>query len=273
MEVHSEEYSKRSEDRFVIPVVCGMVLPNKMCLTSLPGHFSHLALFSLPERCICDVQMVATNALTSNSATGVLGNCDAAFYSTKIAAAGQKTPIEILQHEGVLMSAPFCCSVLDDRCSADAEAKNYTLDHSVASGFCNALLSSLSDLGVDLCPNATLAEQHPPCYICGGADQEITLPDRIIPIAEVSCAVSQAAGLAGLVSPEDCALATSPAFAGIVRGTCGCTGPDPTPSPVAPGPEPGPGPNPKSSAMGFMPTTTMMTTMMMMSGLVVSVWM
>lgn len=42
------------------------------------------------------------------------GLCDDAFYTEAIASGFLVTGIQLLQHEGVFVAAPFCCDILLD---------------------------------------------------------------------------------------------------------------------------------------------------------------
>ena len=109
---------------------------------------------SLPARCVCDVQLVAANALTVLAANGtVLGGCDDAFYTFGIPQIGGLTAAQVIQHEGVMMSAFFCCTILSTSCRSDAIRNNYTTDYTTAAMFCDNILGNIKDtLGLNLCP-------------------------------------------------------------------------------------------------------------------------
>ena len=195
--------------------------------------FSH----SFPVRCLCDVQFVATNARTVAAANGtVLGNCDDSFYTLSIPQLGGRAPIDIIEHEGVMMSGFFCCSILHSMCADDALANNYTDEYTVAATFCNDIVQGLqTNLNLDLCGTGTAegnetvpgngtepdSGNYDICHVCGLANQEVTLPNTPFPGTNgLSCKQVQDQGLAGNISPDQCALIGGNINA--IRNVCKC---------------------------------------------------
>ena len=107
----------------------------------------------VPQRCHCDVDLVASLAVQATT-TAPTGLCDAAFYNGTIAPTLPVAPISLLKHEAVLIGAPFCCVVRTPECATDAATggKTNPVNYAVASAFCQALVSQFASQGITLCP-------------------------------------------------------------------------------------------------------------------------
>jgi hypothetical protein len=175
----------------------------------------------VPERCRCDVKYTADLALAVLSGE-ITGLCDASFYEET--AGGF---INVFQHEGVLLAAPYCCDVVsapeeggEAFCAVDAQENGYSELYAIAGPFCTTILQGFTDvLGVDPCnPTSEQPGQNPMCPICLEG-MEATLPDAILPTGQ-TCAQADEAGKAGNISEDQCAQirAAQP----VVDGICGC---------------------------------------------------
>lgn len=118
----------------------------------------------VPQRCPCDVNFVFDLAVEASTATEPTGLCDAEFYTEPISAEHLPlTPIQLLQHESVLMAAPFCCDVILDQnnngfpdCGEEDPSKVDPAKFIVANQFCDNLLTGLRNAGIPICEKKML---------------------------------------------------------------------------------------------------------------------